>query len=48
LWWRRRSTPAADLLKLAPPTAPAGKLPPPAKKATEEAQAAFRRAMSRQ
>jgi len=49
LWWRRRSASAAaaDPLKLTPPSAPAASLPPPAKKATEEAQAAFRRAMSR-
>jgi len=45
LWWRRRRTPAA--LTLAPP-APTGKLPAPARQATDEAAAAFRRAMSRQ
>ena len=51
LWWRRRSTPstpAPAVLKLASPAAPAGKLPAPAQKATEDVKAAFRRAMSRQ
>jgi type III secretion protein J len=47
LWWRRRRTPAPVLPKLPSPTAPVAKLPAPAQKATEEAKAAFRRAMSR-
>ncbi|HEX6018726.1 MAG TPA: type III secretion inner membrane ring lipoprotein SctJ [Burkholderiaceae bacterium] len=47
LWWRRRRTPASTALTLAPP-ASAGKLPAPARQATDEAAAAFRRAMSRQ
>ena len=46
LWWRRRRAPAvATLTLVAPPSA--GKLPAPAQKATEDAKAAFRRAMSR-
>ena len=47
LWWRRRQVPAPAVLELAPPAPPAGKLPAPAQKASEEAKAAFRRAMSR-
>lgn len=47
LWWRRRRTPASTVSLLASP-APTGKLPAPARQATEEAAAAFRRAMSRQ
>ncbi|HEU5296753.1 MAG TPA: type III secretion inner membrane ring lipoprotein SctJ [Burkholderiaceae bacterium] len=48
LWWRRRREPTAAVLKLESPAQPVGKLPAPAKKATEDAKAAFRRAMSRQ
>ena len=47
MWWRRRRTPAVAVLQLGSPAAPAGRLPAPAQKATEEAKAAFRRAMSR-
>lgn len=47
LWWRRRRTPASAVSLLASP-APTGKLPAPARQATDEAAAAFRRAMSRQ
>jgi len=46
LWWRRRRAPAVATLTLVAP-ASAGKLPAPAQKATEDAKAAFRRAMSR-
>lgn len=48
LWWRRRRTPTSAVLTLASPAVPAGRLPAPAQKATEDAKAAFRRAMSRQ
>lgn len=47
LWWRRRRTPAREALTLAGPAAAPGKLPAPARQASEEAAAAFRRAMSR-
>lgn len=47
LWWRRRRTPTSAVLTLASPAVPAGRLPAPAQKATEDAKAAFRRAMSR-